>query len=251
MTSRTSPSSYIDIRKYLISWKSVSLWPHLCNIRIFVSQTIKSRKYLSAVTIRTVYFAIYHIDDSSWIIAMTGKASPSGHIGIRKYLISWKSVLLWPHFCNIRVFNSQTIKSRKKFSVIAIRTICFTIYNFNNPSWIITVTSRASPKCIINIGKNLISRKFILCWPHVSNIRIFSSQTIKSWKNFSVTAIRAFYFAIYYFINPSRIIPMASRTSPECHSGIRKDLIRRKLIFVGPHSSNIRIFGSQTIKSRK
>lgn len=70
-------------------------------------------------------------------------------------------------------------------------------------------------------------------------------------KCFTTRTIRAIGIPIYNINNPSRIIPMAGRTSPECHSSIRKDLIRRKFIFVGPHNSDIRISGSQTIKSRK
>ena len=88
MTSRANPNGSVCIRKYLIRRKLILIRPHLGNIRIFVSQTIKTRKNFPVIAIRTIRFTIYNIDDSSRIITVTSRASPSGHIGIRKNMIS-------------------------------------------------------------------------------------------------------------------------------------------------------------------
>ena len=113
------------------------------------------------------------------------------------------------------------------------------------------MTDRTVPNTRSIIRTNLISGKFIFIGPHRSNIRIFSSQTIETGKNFSVVTIRTISFPVYNIFNRSIIVAMANGTSPDSVIAIYKCFVCWNFVFLRPHGSNIWMFYGKCIKSRK
>ena len=87
---------------------------------------------------------------------MASRTGPECHSSIRKDLIRRKLIFVGPHSSDIRIFSRQTIKIGKNFSAVAIRTICFPVYNIFNRSIIVAMANRTSPDSVIAIYKRFV-----------------------------------------------------------------------------------------------